>query len=159
MTCKYSSLFKAATFSACLSLLEIFFSTIINDRFANDASAAMLTPSLLIVVLICGISLNCVRTHQALSTFCGKFCRSPLVINRTLLRETGQVAYVWESKHPAFRQLGFRPFFIDFLGNSRSPSSGSVHMRLVSQPLWNFNEMSDCVIKPNHYETDFTDKL
>ena len=159
MTCKYFPLFKAATFSACLLLLEIFSSFIINVRFSDDASAGMLTPSWLIIVFTCGIFLNCVLAHRVFLTSCGMFCRRPPIINWTFLRDTGQVAYGSESTPPVFRQSRNRSIFIDFHCNSPYRSPGTVCMRVVSPPGWNLNEMFDCLIKPNHHEKDFADKL
>lgn len=159
MTCKYSSLFKAATFSACLSLLEIFISFIISDRIANDASAPMLSLFWLVVVFIFGMFWNGVHTARTFCISCGTFCRRSFIINRAFLQETGLIFFECKIKHPAFRQSGNRSVFMDFAGNSRPPSPGTGYMRVVSQPRWRFNEMFDCLIKPNHYETDFADKL
>lgn len=159
MTCKYSSLFKAATFSACLSLLEIFFSFIISDRIANDAGAPMLSPFWLVVVFIFGMFWNSVHNAQTFCISCGNLCRRSFIINRAFLQETGLIVFGCKSKDPAIRQSGIRSVFIDFPRNSRPRSPGTVYMCAVSQPGWRFNEMFDCLIKPNHYETDFADKL
>jgi hypothetical protein len=159
MTCKYSPLFKAATFSACLSLLEIFFSFIISDHMANDANAQMLRAFWLVVVFIFGMFWKDVQTAQTFCVSCGKFCRRSFIINRAFLPGRGLIVFGSNTKHPAFRQSGIRSVSMDFPGNSRSLLPGTVYMHLVSQPGWSINEMFDCLIKPNHYETDFADKL